>query len=220
MENIVGLDIGATKIACGLVSPAGQILSDVKIETEDERGFKTIITNAATAVENILSGEKGSKMGIGIAGQIDRDKGEVIHSPNMPALDGKPILKLLREQLDWKGHISIDNDANCFALAENKVGTGKGTKDMVGITLGTGVGSGVIIDGKLYHGLGGATELGHMKIEMGGLECSCARHGCLEAYASGWAMYKMYTEKTGKKIIPSDIVEEAKIDKDGAAMEV
>ncbi len=219
-KYIIGVDVGASKIACGLISPTGQILSDIKIATEAKKGADHIIKNIILAIDEISPKKEQCLIGIGMAGQIDIAKGAVVHSPNMKVLDGEPIVDLIKEEMGKEYNIKIDNDANCFALAENRIGVGKRAQNMVGLTIGTGIGSGIIIDGKLYHGEGYAAEIGHMKLENFGPKCSCGSKGCLEAFSSGRAIEKRYEEFTKQKKTAADIEEEALREGKGNAMKV
>ena len=219
-KNIIGIDVGASKIACGLISPTGQILSDVKIATDAKKGADRVIKNIVLAIEEISPKKEQRRIGIGMAGQIDIAKGTVVHSPNMKVLDGQPIVELLSKELGKEYNIKIDNDSNCFALAENRIGVGQGTKNMVGLTIGTGIGSGLIIDGKLYHGEGYAAEIGHMKLENFGPKCNCGSKGCLEAFSSGRAIEKRFEEFTTHQKTATDIEEEALREGKGDAMKV
>ncbi|MBU1119062.1 ROK family protein [Patescibacteria group bacterium] len=201
MKNYLGLDIGGTKIAAGIVSADGTIHVKTRVETEAHLGMDGVLHNIEEAVSE-LGVDVVDGIGIGFAGQIDRKKGVVIYSPNMPTFRNIALVEAVRNRFgkilsEKKSPIVIDNDANAFALAEHTVGHGQGTQYFVAITIGTGVGGGVVVDGKIYHGSAFASELGHMTIEVDGRECSCSLKGHLEAYVSGLSIQKMYYEKTG-----------------------
>ncbi|MEK6710349.1 MAG: ROK family protein, partial [Nitrospinota bacterium] len=127
-------------------------------------------------------------VGVGAAGVIDAQAGRIVQSPNLPPLSGFPLRERLKETL---GGITphLMNDANAAALGEFHAGAGRGFRSMVLLTLGTGIGGGIVLDGKLWEGAAGvAGEVGHMCIQAGGPECTCGARGCLEACVSGWAL--------------------------------
>lgn len=219
----IGIDLGATKIATGLVDEKGKVLKKVKIATEAEKGVEKVSENVVFSIKQVAT-EKIDRIGLAVAGQIDIKKGIIIYSPNLKwkkvALV-KLVSQKIRQDLGWEDFkISIDNDANCFALAEAIYGAAKGKKYVVGLTLGTGIGSGLVIDGKIYHGQAFATEMGHMVVKAGGRLCSCGRKGHLEAYASGGAIERRYKELTGRKKIATDIEIEALQNKDSEAFQI
>lgn len=220
MENNIGIDVGASKIAAGLIDPDGKILKEIKIPTEAKKGAERVVENIIKSVSLVAGKTLSSKIGIGIAGQVDYRTGIVIFSPNMKGFIDFPLRTVLLSRLGRKIEVKIDNDANCFALAENRIGEGKSFDNIVGLTIGTGIGSGVICHRQLYHGRSFASEIGHMKIENHGPKCSCGNKGCLEAYCSGWAIAKRYYEFTKCKKMPSDIEKEAKNDPKGVAYKI
>jgi glucokinase len=135
-------------------------------------------------------------IGIGSPGTPDNDEGLLVYSNNLPFVMA-PMRKLIREVIDLP--VYIDNDANCAAMAEAVAGAAKGAKDSVTITLGTGVGAGVIVDGKIYSGFNQAgSEFGHTVLVSGGIECPCGRKGCFEQYASASALARMTREAAEK----------------------
>lgn len=198
MSYIIGLDIGATKIAAGLVWQ-NQLPKITKIPTQSHLGKKIILENILKAT-NIFFHQKVKAIGIGIAGQIDYKKGILLSSPNMAANFKNVNLKKILEK-KFKRPVFVENDANCFTLAESVLGAGRYYKNVVGITLGTGIGGGIVINKQIYHGRNGlAGELGHMTIVEDGLTCSCGKNGHLEVYASARAMTYFYKKFTGKDL--------------------
>ncbi|MBU1167392.1 ROK family protein, partial [Patescibacteria group bacterium] len=186
------------------------------VPTEDEKGVEGVFAGVLEAVKE-LGPQSLLGVGVGIAGQIDADKGLLVYSPNMPKLthvDIKAQLNSIMKKLDLEENLAIkvDNDANAFALAEHHIGAAKDFKDVVVLTLGTGVGGGLIVDKQLYHGQSFASELGHMVVEVNGRRCSCNLLGHLEAYSSGTSIEKMYNEETGITKDALEIEKEAQAD--------
>ena len=133
-----------------------------------------------------------ASVGVGVPGTVDIRAGSIAYTCNLPLRD-VPLRKLFHKYLNIP--LYIENDANCAALAEFHVGAGRGSKRFVTVTLGTGVGAGIVHNGKIYHGANGmAGEVGHMVIEQDGLPCPCGRHGCWEQYASATALKRMTAE--------------------------
>lgn len=189
----LGIDLGGTNIVAGVVDENYNIVATAKRKTLTERSNEEIINDmAAAALEAVetagLKPEDIVSAGVGSPGSIDPDKGIVVYTNNIGFKDVH-LGDLLKEKtgIDF----FVDNDANSAAYGEFLAGAGKGTKDFVMITLGTGVGGGVIIDGKIYTGFNYAgAELGHTVIQMDGEHCSCGRQGCWEAYASATALIR------------------------------
>lgn len=188
---IIGIDLGGTKIAAALATPEGKIITDVNIPTEAQSGQKQVIHNIKKAVNTLIRGQrvKISCIGIGVPGPILYDQGIVIEPPNLPGWKRVNLKKILEKE--FKVPVSLDNDANCAALAEARFGAGTKARHFLYMTISTGIGGGIIIDRKLYRGkTGAAGEFGHMVIDPSGPLCGCGNHGCLEALASGSAIKK------------------------------
>lgn len=190
----IGIDLGGTNIAVGVVDESGNILSKVSIPTENSRNYKEIIADMAKASKDAMSkaGLDISELkgiGIGSPGTVDSEKGIIVYANNLK-FENVPMREELRTHIDLPVYIS--NDANCAALGETSdAGAAKGYKNVVLITLGTGVGGGIIIDGKIYEGnYSAGAELGHSLIALDGELCTCGRKGCWEAYASATALVK------------------------------
>lgn len=202
-KYIIGLDIGGTKIAVGLVDVTkGKVIRKIKVPTGKK--VQDGISNIIFTLDKV-SHSKKYPLGIGCAGQINIEKGKVIYSPNMPQWRNVPLLKILKKNLGRNFRIKIDNDANCFTLAEWKFGAGYGYNYVIGLTLGTGIGSGAVLNGKLYHGKMNAPEIGHTALGIDGRKCKCGKFGHLEVYSSGKAIERQYFKLTGKKLIATDI---------------
>ena len=201
MANYVGIDLGGTNIKAGVVTDEGKLLNKVTCKTNADRPMEDIIHDmgrlAADAVKEAgLEVSDIEAIGIGSPGTPDNDEGLLVYSNNLPFVMA-PMRKLIREVIDLP--VYIDNDANCAAMAEAVAGAAKGAKDSVTITLGTGVGAGVIVDGKIYSGFNQAgSEFGHTVLVSGGIECPCGRKGCFEQYASASALARMTREAAEK----------------------
>lgn len=187
----IGVDIGGTNIEVGLTEKDGNLLFKKSVETEAEKGFDSIILKISDTITSLLKENRVDLqmvegIGLGCPGSIDEKNGAVIFSNNI-RMQNAPIVAALRSYIDKP--VFVSNDANCAALGEMAAGRAKGLKNVVLVTLGTGVGGGVIIDGKVFGGNNGAgAELGHAVIRLGGIRCTCGRNGCWEAYASATAL--------------------------------
>jgi glucokinase-like ROK family protein len=189
----VGIDLGGTFIKGGIVDDLGNLLLSDKIPTEREKGDVGVAQNIAILANKLLASlnltaADACGIGIGVPGMVNSTMGEVVYSNNLGWKDFK-IAKTVEELT--KLPVKIANDANVAALGETKFGCGKQYKTTVMLTLGTGVGGGIVLDGKLFEGNRSAgAELGHAVICMGGEKCTCGRRGCLEAYASATALIR------------------------------
>ncbi|MBQ9728658.1 MAG: ROK family protein [Clostridia bacterium] len=189
----VGIDLGGTFIKGGVVDGQGNLLVFDKTPTEREKGGDAVANNIASLAVDLtkkagicVSDVVG--LGIGSPGMIDSKQGVVIFSANLDWTNF-PIVEKIEALTGWK--VKVVNDANVAALGEVKFGAAKGYRDVVMLTLGTGVGGGVVLDGKLMEGNQSAgAELGHMSIVNGGEPCTCGRKGCLEAYAAATSLIR------------------------------
>jgi glucokinase len=188
-----GIDIGGTFIKGAIVDEKGNIVLSDKVATQSEKGTDFAIENIASLCSSLLSAAKLSlsdicAMGMGVPGMIDSEKGVVVSSNNLNWFNF-PIANKLEAKLGIT--VKIANDANAAALGELLFSFGGTYKNVIMLTLGTGVGGGIIIDGKIYEGnCGAGAELGHTVIAMNGEPCTCGRRGCLEAYASATAIIR------------------------------
>lgn len=191
---LAGVDIGGTKIAVGLVPVGGGAVRELQARpTRPERGAEAVVDDLAQMVQGAvqrLEAELGTVQvigtGVGCPGPIDRARGCVVESPNLRWRD-VPLRDLISARLG--GRVHLDNDANCATFGEWWQGAGQGSPSMIGITVGTGVGGGYVLDGRLVHGVSdGAGEIGHTTVQMAGRRCACGNDGCIEAYASGTAI--------------------------------
>ena len=200
MAYYVGIDLGGTNIKAGVVDSEGNLINKLSIKTHAERTMEEIIHDMGQLAADCIkdAGMEVSDIeaiGIGSPGTPDNKAGILVYSSNLP-FNMAPMRKLIRDVIDLP--VYIDNDANCAAMAEAIAGAAKGTKDSVTITLGTGVGAGVIVNGRIYSGFNQAgSEFGHTVLVSGGIQCGCGRKGCFEQYASASALARM-TEEAAK----------------------
>ena len=187
-EMFVGIDLGGTNIKIGLFDSELKLISKTSVATKVDMGPEVVIDKMAQTAKKLLA-EAGLSMqdvvavGIGTPGPAKYSEGIIIKSTNMPTFKNVPICRMLNERLGVP--VVFDNDANVACWGEYAVGAGKGVKDMVFFTLGTGIGGGIISNGELVHGCDeNGAELGHMIIYPDGRECACGQRGCVEAYAS------------------------------------
>lgn len=193
MQNklYIGVDLGGTFIKAGIVDKLGNIIADDKIETRPELGNLAVIDNICFIVNKLINDNKIVKdnivgVGVGAPGLIDTENGVAVISHNLN-FNNFPICQVLKTKLNLE--VKVANDANVSTLAEALYGSGKNYKNVVMLTLGTGVGGGAVVDGKLMQGVSGyGAEFGHTVIEYEGRQCSCGRKGCLEAYCSATAL--------------------------------
>jgi glucokinase len=192
----IGVDLGGTNIAVGIVDEDYKIIAGAHTPTSPERGAQAVVDDIAECINNALlfSGTDLAQcdgVGVGSPGVCNGETGVVTRAVNLGWTD-VPVGEMLRQRLGLPVH--IDNDGNCAALGETASGAARGCDSAIMVTLGTGVGGGIIIDGKIYsgyRGLGG--EIGHTCICIDGEECGCGQRGCWEAYASASALIKQGT---------------------------
>jgi len=191
MRYIVGIDLGGTNIVAGCVAEDGSSIQGVKsVPTGADEGpdavVRRIIGAAKDSIAETRAAVPGAEFvgaGVGAPGPLDTKTGIVLLTPNLGWVN-MPLRQRLQEGLGLR--TALDNDANCAVLGEWWRGAARGTRMTVGLTIGTGIGGGIIIDGRLYHGASDiAGEVGHMTIEVNGRRCNCGNYGCIEAYASG-----------------------------------
>lgn len=187
----LGIDLGGTNISAGVVDETGKIYTSASTPTMNGRDYHEIIKDMANLGIKVveqqgLTMEDIESVGIGLPGMIDKKKGRFVYGSNL-SFDHINIVDEVKKYIDRP--LYIENDANCAALGEMICGAAKGAKNVIFITLGTGVGAGFIINGKIFEGaFGGGGEAGHMVIIAEGEECACGRKGCWEAYASANAL--------------------------------
>ncbi len=195
-QFIVGIDLGGTNIAAGAMPTDGtREIAMRMVPTMAEGGADSVVDRIAALIEEVIAetravtgAQRSDFLGVGIGspGPLDRARGLVIVTPNLGWRDFP-----LRDEVSSRVNLpaTLDNDANCATLGEWWIGAAKGGRNVVAMTIGTGIGGGLILDGKLYHGASDAAgEIGHTSIESNGRRCKCGNYGCLEAYASGPAI--------------------------------
>ena len=189
----IGIDIGGTATKIGLVDAHQKIIDTLTISTKTGRSAEEIIADIGKGAlelleKNQIPVEQCTGVGIGVPGTVDRKNGTVVYANNMQ-WENVPLIQEIGQYLPLP--VEIANDADCAVLGEMYAGAAKGYSNVVMLTLGTGVGGGVVLDGRLFDGrLAGGSELGHMVVCAGGEQCTCGRKGCLEAYASATALVR------------------------------
>ncbi len=201
MKYYAGVDLGGTNIAVGIVNEKYEIVGRGSLKTNMPRPAEDIAEDIGKAVELAakdagITVEDCEWVGIGTPGTVDKDKGVVEYANNLQFYD-VPLAEMVRRHIDKP--IYLENDANAAAYGEALAGAGRGVKDLIMLTLGTGVGGGIIIDGRIYGGFSNmGAELGHMGIVYGGRRCTCGREGCIEAYCSATGLINITREHMEK----------------------
>ena len=199
---VIGVDLGGTNLRTALVNQNGEIADKVKEPTCASDGHAKVVQKLienikAQQVSALRGGNKVAAVGVGAPGVIHAHTGVVVKSPNFPDWNNLPLKKELETALVLP--VFIENDANSAALGEQWRGAGQGIKSMILLTLGTGVGGGIILDGKIWPGADGmAGEIGHMTIVPDGRQCGCGNTGCLEMYASSRGIVMTYQERSSR----------------------
>jgi|SRR5579859_268519 len=238
---VIGIDIGGTKVAAGLVDGSAQIQCQTRSpmvpDGDAAAGLAAVLSAVNTLSASSGNGEQRSIRGIGICspGPLDPETGVVINPPNLPCWRNFPLATKIAQI--YGVPVKIDNDANGAALAEARWGAGSGYRNVFYITIGTGFGTGIVIDGNIYHGrTGAAAEGGHLSIDYRGPRCRCGKRGCIETLVSGPAIAqrartKLMTERgissailefAGGKVasVTSDMIGKANIAGDAIAREI
>lgn len=204
--KVIGLDIGGTAVKYGFLDENGVILELGEFPTEAEKGVENLFKNICKVIDKYLSDDI---LGIAVSGtgQIDGTIGKVIGgNPIIPGWIGTNLVEKLEDR--YKIPAVLENDVNCAALGEKWLGAGKNSENFVCLTIGTGIGGGIILNGDIFRGdTYVAGEFGHIQIVKSGEECLCGKKGCYERYASATALVKMVKEKTGKTLNGKEIFE-------------
>ncbi|MGH2994136.1 MAG: ROK family protein [Solirubrobacterales bacterium] len=200
-----GIDLGGTKIQTAVVGDDGSVVADARRPTPTKGGPEDVATEMAEAMREAADGAKLETstlegVGVGSPGDVDEKTGNVASARNLPGWEGSfPLAENLSDVLGTE--VRVGNDVQVAVNAEAKLGAGRPYKSFIGVFWGTGVGGGVILDGKEWLGRGAAGEIGHMVVKEGGARCTCGRRGCLEAYAGRGAMeiHARKEQEDGKK---------------------
>jgi len=211
-DHIVGVDLGGTKILTGVFKNSLELVSTAKLSTKSQRGVSKVIERVARCVQDAvdeadLSMKNITGVGIGAPGAVDFENGTVIFAPNMEGWRNIALKKDLEKLLGVP--VFVENDCNIAALGVHVTELKSKPRSMIGIFVGTGIGGGLILDGKLYSGFNHtAGEIGHMVLEVGGPKCGCGNKGCFEALASRTAIFSRIKEgiKDGQKTILTDML--------------
>lgn len=216
---VIGVDLGGTNIVVGILpidGGTGEVLALKSEPTEAQRGAKFVVDKIVLLIEEaraeVVGRFGGSRsdfagIGIGAPGPLDRPAGVVIQAPNL-GWRNFPLRDLVSNAVNLPA--VLDNDANCATYGEWWLGAGRNVNTLIGLTLGTGIGGGIVLNGEIFHGVSDAAgELGHMTIEANGRKCACGNYGCLEAYASGPNIAARAREglESGYESMLSDLVE-------------
>jgi glucokinase len=201
----IGVDMGGTNLRIAAVSVEGQMLEKVTLGTKVAMGPDHVITEMCDAIRHLNEKYRGAGTflgaGLGIPGIIDLDAGMIRKSANLPGFSEYPVRAESERRLGTR--VFLDNDANAAALGEQWLGAARGVANMAMITLGTGIGGGIVLDGRIFHGMNGMSgEFGHVPIEPNGVPCGCGSHGCAERYASATAMVRMAKEAIASGAAP------------------
>jgi glucokinase len=207
----IGVDLGGTNLRIAAVSADGQLLEKVTLGTKTALGPNHVITEMCDAIQRLTAQYQHSGKflgaGLGIPGIIDLHTGTLRKSANLPGFEEYPVRDEIERRLGIEknsARVVLENDANVAALGEQWLGAARGVPNMAVVTLGTGIGGGIIIEGKIWHGMNGMSgEFGHITLEPNGYPCGCGNHGCSEKYASASAILRMAREAIASGAAPS-----------------
>ncbi|MBN1984505.1 MAG: ROK family protein [Chitinivibrionales bacterium] len=208
MNYYLGIDLGGSSVKIGVTDRQGTLVQKKQYETEQASDGPTLVRLIADAAYDIIRlsaipKERFKAAGVGIPGVMDPFTGQLLYVVNIQILNGLFIAPLLQELLAMP--VFIENDANAMILAEQSLGAARGCRHCIGLTIGTGVGGGIIIDGSLYRGVSfAAGEIGHLSIDCNGLLCNCGNYGCIERYIGRQGITDRFIAYQAKSI-PSDI---------------
>jgi glucokinase len=210
----IGVDLGGTTVKAGLVDASGAILRELSLDTESERAedlFRQLVTLVRELVADPESSGRVAAVGVGLPGLVNRETRQPVVLPNLPDLSSLDLYGELRKLTGLP--VVVDNDANAAAYGEMLCGAGRGTRNLMYVHIGTGIGAGIVIDGHVWRGANGyAGEFGHMTIDPDGIECACGNIGCLETVASApnivrRARERLFRDRTSslsRLVIPRD----------------
>ena len=222
MKYYLGIDIGGTKTAVGVFDPDCTLIAETAFPTNPQSGCADLVhrigvTYRKLLQENGLAEEQVTAAGVACPGPLDLASGMIVHIPTM-GFRNEPIRQMLQTELEKPIH--LENDANCAALAEAVKGAGAGGQSVVYVTISTGVGCGIVLNGKILDGAAFcAGEIGHLVVEPDGRPCPCGKNGCLEQYASGTAVAEIAGERLGQIISAKKVFAKAR-NGDGICREI
>ena len=198
-EQVIGVDVGGTKVAAGIVNAQGNILAHTRASMNCRGTAEDGLASVISAIETLVARAAGThtkihQIGICAPGPLDPRTGVVINPPNVPCWRDFPLADEVAKH--FSAAVKLDNDANAGGLAEHLWGAGRGFQNVFFATIGTGIGTGIVLDGKIFHGrTGSAAEGGHVSIDLNGPVCNCGKKGCIEILASGTAIARRAREK-------------------------
>jgi glucokinase len=214
-EYAIGLDLGGTNLRAAAIDKSGTLLAEISGATKFEEGREAVLSDIVAAISTLRAthGASGlSGIGVGVPGFIRMKEGLITNSNNLPYLENVPIRDVLSAKLESR--VILENDANAAALGEKWMGAGRGVDDLVLLTLGTGIGGGIISGGRIVRGsVGMAGEFGHISVVPNGNPCGCGNQGCLEKHASATAVSAMARlMQLGEDLTSKDVFDLAKQD--------
>src|SRR5258708_12725664 len=198
-QRVIGVDVGGTKVAAGVVDAQGKILAHTRTAMNCRASAEEGLACVLSAIESLLTQDPSCRskikcIGICAPGPLDPRTGVIINPPNVPCWRDFPLANEVAE--DYSAHVKVDNDAKAGGLAEHLWGAGRGYRSVFFATIGTGIGTGIVLDGKIFHGgTGAAAEGGHVSIDFNGPVCNCGKKGCIEVLASGTAIARRTRER-------------------------
>ncbi|QSO46411.1 ROK family protein [Alicyclobacillus mengziensis] len=207
MVYTIGIDLGGTKIATAVVDENGDVIAHLEVPTHAKEGPQAVLDRMAETAKRVAQAVPSIQpmaVGVGAPGPLNPKRGIVFGPPNLPGWDHVNLVDELQQRLGL--HVVIDNDANAATLAEATLGAGRGYHNLVYITVSTGIGGGVMLDGKVRQGeFGCAAEIGHHIVDINGPLCHCGNRGCLETFASGTAIERTALERMGEPLNASRV---------------
>src|SRR5215475_13297492 len=201
-DQVIGVDVGGTKVAAGIVDAHGKILAQTRASMNCRSSAQDGLASVLSAIENLFAQDATARkkihcIGICAPGPLDPRTGVIINPPNVPCWRDFPLSDEVAKH--YSAHVKVDNDANAGGLAEHLWGAGRGFHNVFFATIGTGIGTGIVLDGKIFHGrTGSAAEGGHVSIDLNGPVCNCGKKGCIEILASGTAIARRAREKLAR----------------------
>ncbi|MCJ7680428.1 MAG: ROK family protein [Candidatus Aminicenantes bacterium] len=201
---VVGVDLGGTKVEACLLDANRHILDRVRLPSEADKGADRVVENIHRVIDRVSAGRDYAAVGMGTPATYLENEDRLFGAPHTPLYETAGFINRFRSSLSVP--LLIENDANCLVLAEFFAGCSGTYRSVMAVILGTGMGSGLVLEDRLYRGAaGGAGEIGHTSVDMAGRLCECGRRGCAEAYLSGPSHSRRYFERTGRRLELQDI---------------